>query len=299
MSSPKVKAAFTPHVVVLPIESITPQKEISAEVRKNIAYKRIFASLQHIGLIEPLVVFPRGPNDYLLLDGHVRLDILKQIGATEVRVIFATDDEAYTYNKRVNHAPAVAEYFMIMKVLSSGVSEERIAQALNLDVAAIRQKRNMLDGICPEVVEILRNSDVTAGAFAILRKMKPIRQIEAADYMHTTGTFTILFAKALLEMTRPEFLLEVPSKRKIEATSTAAQAMLEEETDSLMRDLKTVENSYGTDMLTLSISCGYIERLLANARVERHLDKHHSDILTELRSLLSEVKPEKAKALAS
>jgi len=96
VSSPKVKAAFTPHVVVLTIASITPQKEISAEVRKNIAYKRIFASLQHIGLIEPLVVFPRGPNDYLLLDGHVRLDILKQIGATEVRVIFATDDEAYT-----------------------------------------------------------------------------------------------------------------------------------------------------------------------------------------------------------
>jgi hypothetical protein len=93
----------------------------------------------------------------LLLDGHVRFDILKEIGATEVRAIFATDDEAYTYNKRVNHIPPVAEHFMILKALSSGVSEERIAQVLNVDAASIRQKRKLLDGICPEAVDILRN----------------------------------------------------------------------------------------------------------------------------------------------
>jgi hypothetical protein len=294
MSSSKVKPAFTQHVVTLPIGSIVPQKTVSADVRKNVTYKRIRTSLEHIGLIEPLVVYPRGPNDYLLLDGHVRLDILKETGVTEVRTIFATDDEAYTYNKRVNHAPPVAEHFMILKALSSGVSEERIAQVLNVDVAAIKQKRKLLDGICPEAVEILRNSDVCAGTFAILRKMRPIRQIEAAEHMHATATFSILFAKALLEVTRPEFLLEVPSKRKIEATSTAAQGMLEEETESLIRDMKAVENSYGTDMLTLSIACGYLERLIGNSRVEKHLDKHHSDIAAELRLLLTEVRPEKA-----
>jgi hypothetical protein len=294
VSSSKVTPAFSQQVVSLPIGSIVPQKTISADVRKNVTYKRISTSLEHIGLIEPLVVYPRGPNDYLLLDGHVRLDILKQTGATEVRAIFATDDEAYTYNKRVNHAPPVAEHFMILKALSSGVSEERIAQVLNVDVAAIRQKRKMLDGICPEAVELLRNSDVCAGTFGILKKMRPIRQIEAAEHMHATGTFSILFAKALLEVTRPEFLLEAPPKRKIEATSSAAQAMLEQETESLIRDMKVVENSYGTDMLTLSIACAYVERLIGNSRVERHLDKHHSDIAAELRSLLSEVKPERA-----
>jgi hypothetical protein len=52
--------------------------------------------------------------------------------------------------------------------------------------------------------------------------------------------------------------------------------------------------------ITLSISCGYVARLLRNTRVERHLEKHHPDILAELRSLLSEVKPGRTKeALAS
>ena len=298
MANSKVKPAFNQQVVVLPIETIVPQKELSPEFRKSTTYKRISASLEHVGLIEPLVVYPRGPRDYLLLDGHARLDILKQRGVTEVRTIFAMDDEAYTYNKKVNHAPPVAEYFMMQKALSHGVTEERLAQVLNVSVSAIRQRRNMLDGICKEAVEILRNRDVSPAVFAYLKKMKPIRQIEAAEHMRATGTHTVRFAKALLEVTRPEMLVEVPSKRKptIEATSRAAQAMLEQETDLLIRELKAVEESYGTDMLTLSIACGYVERLLSNSRIEKHLDKHHSDILRELRTLLADVKPQKGKS---
>ena len=298
MANSKVKPAFNQQVVVLPIETIVPQKELSLEFRKSTTYKRISSSLEHIGLIEPLVVYPRGPRDYLLLDGHARLDILKQRGVTEVRTIFAMDDEAYTYNKKVNHAPPVAEYFMMLKALSHGVTEERLAQVLNISVSAIRQRRNMLDGICKEAVEILRNRDVSPAVFGYLKKMKPIRQIEAAEYMHATGTHTVRFAKALLEVTRPELLVEVPSKRKptIEATSRAAQARLEQETDLLVRELKAVEESYGTDMLTLSIACGYVERLLSNSRVEKHLDKHHPDILGELRTLLAAVKPQRGKS---
>jgi hypothetical protein len=297
VANSKARPAFNPQVVILPIDVIVPQKELSTEFRKSTTYKRISSSLEHIGLIEPIVVYPRGPRDYLLLDGHARLDILKRSGVTEVRAIFAMDDEAYTYNKKVNHAPPVAEHFMMLKALSHGATEERLAQVLNISVSAIRQRRNMLDGICEEAIEILRNNDVCAGVFAALKKMKPIRQIEAAEQMHAAGTFSVRFAQALFEVTRPEFLAETTLKRKptIEATSRAAQAMLEQETDLLIRELKAVEESYGTDMLTLSISCGYIERLLANPRVAKHLEKHHPDILGELRTLLMEVKPQKDK----
>ena len=80
VANSKVKPAFNQQVVVLPIDVIVPQKELSPEFRKSTTYKRISSSLEHIGLIEPLVVYPRGPRDYLLLDGHARLDILKQRG---------------------------------------------------------------------------------------------------------------------------------------------------------------------------------------------------------------------------
>jgi RepB plasmid partitioning protein/ParB-like nuclease domain len=299
VSNPKVKAAFEQQVVMLPIQNIVAQREILPWQRRRHTYLQISASLEQVGLIEPLVVFPKGPNEYLLLDGHVRLDILKRGGATEVRAIFSTDDEAYTYNKRVNHAPPVAQHFMILKALKNGVSEERIAAALNVDVGSIRKKRDMLDGICSEAIELLRNSHMTADAFAVLKKMKPIRQIEAAEYMLAGGTYTVIFAKALLEVTTPELLIGVPKSRKLDAQSAGSRVMFEQETDFLVRDLKAVEDSYGTDILLLTVSCRYVQRLLENNRLERHLAKHHPDILNTLRGLLSEIGPERAKAIAS
>ena len=106
MSSPKVKAAFNQQVIVLPIQSIAAQREILPSYRKSTIYLQISASLEHVGLIEPLVVFPKGPNEYLLLDGHVRLDILKRSGITEVRAIFATRRRHILVLSALSRAPS-------------------------------------------------------------------------------------------------------------------------------------------------------------------------------------------------
>jgi hypothetical protein len=75
-----------------------------------------------------------------LLDGHVRLEVLRQIGETHARCLVATDDETYTYNRRVNRMATIQEHNMILKAIRHGVSEERIAKVLKVDVAIIRQK---------------------------------------------------------------------------------------------------------------------------------------------------------------
>jgi hypothetical protein len=174
-----------------------------------------------------------------------------------------------------------------------GLSEECIVPALNVNVANIRTKRDMVDGTCPEVIELLKTSHVTADAFGALRKMKPIRQIEAAEHMVASGTYSLKFARALLAVTRPEFLLEVPSAKRLEATSKGTRLMFEQETESLVKDLRSVEASYGTDILALTVICGYLDRLFGNPRVERHLKKYRPDILSSITSLLTELKPRK------
>ncbi|WP_425618764.1 plasmid partitioning protein RepB C-terminal domain-containing protein [Anatilimnocola sp. NA78] len=62
----------------------------------------------------------------------------------------ATDDEAFTYNHKVSRLPPVQEHFMILRALEHGVSEVRLARALDVDIASMRQKRDMLDGIVPK-----------------------------------------------------------------------------------------------------------------------------------------------------
>jgi len=54
--------------------------------------------------------------------------------------------------------------------------------------------------------------------------------------------------------------------KKLQATSIAARSMLEEQNEFLLRDLKSVEESYGTDVLTLTVACGYLDRLLTNPK---------------------------------
>jgi hypothetical protein len=289
MSGSPVKAAFEKQIVLLPIDIVVPQKEITKNHRNGEFYRQLTASLKHIGLIEPLVVFPRGPGDYLLLEGHMRLEILKSMGVREVKCLLSTDDEAYTYNRHVNHIPAIAQHFMLLEALNTGLTEERIAAALAVSLESIRVRRDLLNGICPEVVQILIDKSVSPQVFGILRKMKPVRQIEAAEHMVAGGTYTVPFAKALLAVTKPELLESAAaSSKRLQATSIAARSMLEEENEFLLRDLKSVEESYGTDVLTFTVTCGYIDRLLKNPKIERYLERHHLDILQTLQKLLSD-----------
>src|SRR5208282_2675247 len=60
------------------------------------------------------------------------------------------------YNHKVNPLTAIQEHFMIMEAIRNGVWEERIAKTLDVDVAAIRRKRDLLEGICPEAVQLLK-----------------------------------------------------------------------------------------------------------------------------------------------
>ena len=94
---------------------------------------------------------------YLLLDGHLRLAALQDLGQTTVRCLIAEDDESFTYNKRVNRLATVQEHFMILRAVNSGVSEAKLAKALDVDIDQIRRRTNLLREICPEVVEMLKD----------------------------------------------------------------------------------------------------------------------------------------------
>ena len=121
--APPVKAAFEPQIIVLPISSILPLRTIGFSLKQSVKYQRIAHSINEVGIIEPLVVAPmkRGQRQHLLLDGHLRLAILVEQGAEDVRCLVADDDEGFTYNKRVNRLATIQEHYMIVRALDRGV----------------------------------------------------------------------------------------------------------------------------------------------------------------------------------
>ena len=69
---------------------------------------------------------------------------------------------------------------------------------------------------------------------------------------------------------------------KLRPGAVTDASSLSEESDSLLKDLKDLENSYGKDALALTVCRRYIERLLSNPKVFRYLERKHGESLSAL-----------------
>jgi ParB-like chromosome segregation protein Spo0J len=289
-----VKAGFQLKAVTLPLGNIVPTRQVTPGIRLSVKYKQIAASVAEVGVIEPLVVYPMNgaAGKYVLLDGHLRLDVLKQNGATEARCIVSIEEEGFTYNKKVNHLATIQEHYMILRAIENGVSEQRIAKALNVNVSQIRKKVNLLDGICPEAVELLKNKQIAPGAFKVLKKMKPLRQVEVAELLVAAGNFSLPYVRALYAATNRELLIGSGESKKAFGLTPEQLAKMEREVEGLQRELKLIEESYGTETLNLVLARAYLLRLLSNNRVMRYLNQHHADLVVALKTVVEEAGPE-------
>ncbi len=281
-----VRLGFEETTVRVPLDAIMPLREITAAVRKSVKYGQIAASIAEVGIIEPPAV-ARDAEDrerFHLLDGHLRVEILRERGETGVVCLIAIDDEAFTYNKRISRMATIQEHRMILNAVKKGVSEERLARALNVNIQNIRMKRNLLVGICPEVADLLRDKHVPLNVFTELRFLKPIRQIEAAQAMITMNRYSIAYAKSLVAATPTDQLVEGKERRQ-RGLSEEQIATMQRESENLDRELKHIEQGYGSDHLDLVLATGYVGSLLGNARIVRHLARHHADILAEFQRI--------------
>ena len=272
----------------LAIADLQPLKIVSAAIKKSPKYVQIVASIGEIGIVEPPVVTPdrKDKGKYLLLDGHLRIEALKDRGETEVVCLISIDDEAFTYNKRVNRIAVIQEHRMIMKAIERGVSEERLAKALSVDAGSIKRKRRLLEGICGEVANILKDKHIAIQALAELRKLAPLRQIEATELMVAMNKYTFGYAKSLVAATPQDQLAEGYKPKRVRGLTSEQVALMERETANLDREFRIAEQSYGTDHLDLVIASGYIGKLLGNAKVVRYLGMHQKEILLEFQKLV-------------
>lgn len=281
-----VAVAFEHATLRISIDDILPLRKVPANVRKSVKYGQIAASITEVGIIEPPVV-SRDGNDgsrYHLLDGHLRVDFLRERGDAEVVCLVATEDEAFTYNRRVSRIAIIQEHKMILNAVNKGVSEERLARALNVDIASIRKKRNLLVGICSEAADLLRDKHVPLNAFVELRRMKPMRQIVAAEMMVAMNRYSVPYVKSIVAGTPDDQMVE--GRQKVIRGLTDEQiSVMEREAEALDREFKMIEQSYGADHLDLVLATGYVRRLLGNVRVVRHLAQHHADLLSEFQKI--------------
>jgi ParB-like chromosome segregation protein Spo0J len=278
---------FEQQMISLKLEQIIPLKRLTLNIQYTDKFRQIAASIREVGIIEPPVVAPMKEDKqrYMLLDGHLRMEILKMLGTEEVTCLISKDDESYTYNKHLNRLSTIQEHRMIMQAIDRGVAEEKIAAALNVNIGSIRNKLNLLQGICAEAADILKDKHVAAGVFPILRKMKAVRQIEAATFMEDASNYTVSYAEALFGATPRDQLVDPSKPKKVKGLDSEQMARMEAEMASLEREYALLDENYGADVLNLTMAKTYLSSLLTNGRVVGYLAKNHPDFLAEFQQI--------------
>ena len=276
----KVTVGFEPESVTIPITDILPLRLVEDTARKRRKFRQIAASIREIGIVQPPIVARRSDrkHKYLLLDGHLRIEILKDLGIAEVACLVSLDDEAVTYNRQVNRLSPLQEHKMILKVIERGVPEERIAQALNVNVKTIRAKRDLLNGICPEVAALLKDKQCPTNSFQALKKAKPLRQYEIAKTMVAIGDYTVAYARALVSASSPDQLVDPGKARVHRKVSPEEIEQIERELANLQGDVELIEETFAADHLNLVLATSYVRSLLRNAEVDRYLMNYQEEL---------------------
>lgn len=280
----EVSAAFENRTRVLRLDQLLPIRQIKPSDHTFGKYRSILASIREIGLVEPLVVHPQRGNSetYLLLDGHMRLKALQELQVVEAPCMIATEDDAFTYNDKISRVAPIQEHRMIMKAIAQGVTPEQIARALDVDPDKIRRGMNLLEGIHPDAIELLKDKPITPGALRVFKKVKTLRQLDFAQLMVATNNYTNSYAQALMLGTPLDMLVRPEKPKAVQGLKAEDVAQMEKEMETLERDFKVYQNSYGENALTLNVVQRYVKRLVENTQIKRFLGKRYPEIQEEL-----------------
>ena len=287
----KVAIGFELAPLSLPVDKILPSRKTPVGMATSKKFMQIRSSIQEIGLIEPLSVGPvdRKTGQHVLLDGHIRLIALQELNHSEVPCLVATDDESYTYNSRINRLSTIQEHYMIRRAIQRGVTPERLARALSVDTRTIERKAALLEGVCPEAVELLKDRQFATDISRTLRKMKPTRQVECVELMVSANTITVAYVEAMLVATPAAMLVDGKKPAKLTGLNQEQMAKMEREMSNLQGQYRSVEQTYGQDVLNLVLTKGYLAKLLANKAVLRYLRQRQPEVLTEFEAIVQTV----------
>lgn len=280
-----IKLCFNDLVSKIEVQKLTPSKELLENIKMSHKYSQIKKSIMEVGLVEPIVIyFDSTEKKTKILDGHLRVEALKELGASHAPCLVSTIDDAYTPNKHVNHINIIQEHRMY-KLAAATVPVERLSAALGVSVDILKSTAKLLDGIDPSVINKLADKHVPKATFAVIKKMKPIRQIEAVETMINFDNYTKSFAASILSST-PDSLLVDKNKPKNDKKNISKTILRLEKEMSITREkTSNLEHEYGANTLKLVIIKSYVKQLLTNQAVLNWLIDFKPDYLRELKRI--------------
>ena len=188
-------------------------------------------------------------------------------------------------NRVLQSSAAVLAQAIRSRCIDLATWKADFAAALNMSVEDIRARVNLLEGLHPQAVELLKDQPIAPGGLAVLKKVTGVRQIEIAELMVSVNNFTSSYAHALFIGTTPDHLLQPTKPKTAKGMSAHEIVRMESEIESLERDLKAAAARHGENMLNLTSLSRYVKKLLSNPKITRFLQAHYADFFEELEAV--------------
>ena len=86
---------------------------------------------------------------------------------------------------------------------------------------------------------------------------------------------------------RRDSLVDPSRPKAFKGLTAADMARMEQEMSLVQSRFKAIELSYGTDVLNLVLTRGYVSKLLNNSAVTKYLERHQPEFLEEFRAIVA------------
>ncbi len=272
--------------VDVPFEKLRPLTARKINLEKNKGYRRILSTIEQVGLIEPLSVYPEN-GEYVILDGYLRYRACEALGAETVPCILCEEKEAYTFNRMVNRLSPHQEMRMLKKSLES-IDEPTVGRVFGMRSVYHRSTPTLLRDLHPRAAKAFEKDEMGRTAAREMTFVKPERQAEMLKEMRRVGDFSPAFVRALVLKTPAS--RRNPKKQRRRSWSEDAEKKRQlvaklEEAEKQQDFYTRLYRQYSADLVKTTL---YVKKMLSNPRVLAHLEKHHAGTVKELRGALGE-----------
>jgi len=93
------------------------------------------------------------------------------------------------------------------------------------------------------------------------------------------------YAAGLVSTTKADLLAERPQVKRRPKPKAEDLLQMEAEMQTVERDILRIDETYGRDVINLTVARGYVTKLLENAKVVKYLASKHPDVLTEFQRI--------------
>lgn len=269
----------------IPLGLLKPLNERKVDLRSNIGFRKIMASIRAVGLVEPLCVYQENGH-YVILDGYLRYKACEMLEIETMPCLLYRDKQAYTYNRNVNRLSAFQEMRMLRKAVET-IPEPEVANAFGMKSIRYRLSPTLIKELHPDVVKAFKKERLTRAAAMELTFVKAERQAEILREMETIGDYSRAFCRSLVIRSTSDQMN--PDKKRDPRSwsedSTRKQDLVAnlDKVEKQYDFYRSLYRQYSTDLLKMVV---YVRSIVTNPKASAHLAGKYPQVLERFKAIV-------------